>query len=105
LKRKNGGYILANIAADRKIDFRTLEHHFGTKLSFASKDEVFKTTNCESGSVPPFGKLFGMPTVLDPSVLENDFVNFNIGLLTKSVKISKDDLLRLMEPIILRFSK
>ena len=105
LKRKDGGYVLANIAADKKIDFKMLQHHLETKLSFASKDEVFKATNCESGSVPPFGKLFGMPTFLDSSVLENDFVNFNIGLLTKSVKIGKEDLLRLMEPTILNFSK
>ena len=45
-----------------------------------------------------------MPTFLDKSVLENDFVNFNIGLLTKSVKISKQDLLKLMDPIVLKFS-
>jgi Ala-tRNA(Pro) deacylase len=105
LKRKDGGFIVANIAADRKIDFKTLESFLGTKLIFATKEEVLKATNCESGSVPPFGKLFGLPTFLDSSVLENDFVNFNIGLLTESVKISKQDLLRLLQPTILKFSK
>ena len=94
-----------NIAADKKIDFKALESSLGTKLSFASKEEVLKMANCESGSVPPFGKLFGLPTFLDPSVLENEYVNFNIGLLTKSVRISKQDLLRLMEPTVLKFAK
>ncbi len=105
LKKKDGNFILVNVAADKKIDFKVLESHLGTKLSFASKDEVLKATNCESGSVPPFGALFGLSTFLDPSVLENDFVNFNFGLLTKSVRISKQDLLRLMEPTILKFVK
>ena len=105
LKRKDGNFIIANIAADKKIDFKKLESFLGVKLNFATREEVLKTTNCESGSVPPFGKLFGLPTFLDQSVLENDFVNFNIGLLTKSVKISKQDLLKLMDPIILKFSK
>jgi len=105
LKRKDGKFILANVAADKKIDFKKLESLLGVKLSFATKEEVLKTTNCESGSVPPFGRLFGLPTFLDESVLENDFVNFNIGLLTKSVKISKQDLLRVMDPIILKFSE
>lgn len=105
LKRKNGGFILGNVAADRKIDFKVLEKHLGTKLSFASKEEALKATNCESGSVPPFGKLFGLATFLDPSVLENEYVNFNIGMLTKSVKISREDLLRLMEPTVLKFAK
>lgn len=66
---------------------------------------MLQAINCESGSVPPFGKLFGLPTYLDESVLENDFVNFNIGMLTKSVKIAKQDLLRIMEPKIAKFSK
>ena len=105
LKRKDGKFILANVAADKKIDFKKLESFLGVKLSFATREEVLKATNCESGSVPPFGKLFGLPTFLDQSVLENDFVNFNIGLLTRSVKISKQDLLKLMDPIILKFSK
>lgn len=105
LKKKDGSFILANIAADKKIDFKALESFLGLKLCFASKEEVLKATNCESGSVPPFGALFGLPTFLDPSVLENDYVNFNIGSLTKSVKISKRDLLKLMNPIIVKFSK
>jgi Ala-tRNA(Pro) deacylase len=105
LKTRNGKFILVNIAADKKIDLKKLEEIAGAGLSFATKEEVLQTTNCESGSVPPFGKLFGLPTFLDESILENDFVNFNIGMLTRSVKISKKDLLRLMKPVISRFSK
>ncbi len=105
LKGKTGRLVLANVAADRKIDFKVLEAFLGEKLSFASKEEVLEATSCESGSVPPFGRLFGLPTFLDPSVLENDFVNFNIGLLTMSVRISKQDLVRLMNPTVLKFSK
>lgn len=105
LKTKIAKFILVNIAADKKIDLRKLEKIVGTRLNFATKEEVLQTTNCESGSVPPFGKLFGLPTFLDESVLENDFVNFNIGVLTKSVKISREDLLKLMDPMISKFSK
>ena len=105
LKTKDGKFVLANIAADKRIDLKKLGEIVGARLNFATKEEVLQTTNCESGSVPPFGKLFGLPTFLDESVLENNFVNFNIGVLTKSVKISKEDLLKLMDPIISKFSK
>jgi Ala-tRNA(Pro) deacylase len=105
LKTKDGKFVLANVAANKKIDLKKLERMLDRKLSFASKEEVLQITNCESGSVPPFGKLFGLPTFLDESVLENDFVNFNIGMLTRSVKISKQDLLKLMDPTISKFSK
>jgi len=105
LKTKAGKFLIANLAADRKIDLKKLEKIVGDKLSFATKDAVLQATNCETGSVPPFGNLFGLPTFLDESVMENSFVNFNIGTLTKSVKISKQDLLRIMEPKIADFSK
>jgi len=105
LKTKDGNFILANVAADRKIDLKKLEKIVNARLSFATAEEVLRVTNCESGSVPPFGKLFGLPTFLDESVLENDFVNFNIGMLTKSVKISKQDLLRMMDATISGFPK
>lgn len=105
LKTKAGKFVLANIAADRKIDLKKLEKIVGDKLAFAAKEDVLQATNCEPGSVPPFGQLFGLPTYLDESVLENEFVNFNIGMLTKSVKISRQDLLRIMEPKISNFHK
>src|SRR5512136_254769 len=103
LKTKDGNFMLANVAADRKIDLKRLEKIVNARLSFATAEEVLRVTNCESGSVPPFGKLFGLPTFLDESVLENDFVNFNIGMLTKSVKISKQDLLRMMDATVSGF--
>ncbi len=106
LRRKEGKFILANIAADRKIDIKKLEKILDTKeLRFATREEVMAVTNCEPGSVHPFGKLFGIDTYLDESVLENDFVNFNIGVLTRSVKIRRDDLIRLLQSKIIDFSR
>jgi prolyl-tRNA editing enzyme YbaK/EbsC (Cys-tRNA(Pro) deacylase) len=49
--------------------------------------------------------LFGLSTYLDPSVLENEYVNFNIGLLTKSVRIRSDDLTRLLGAVVAEFAK
>lgn len=105
LKTKDGKFVLANVAPDKKIDLKKLEKLVGPRLSFATKEELLQSNNCESGSVPPFGNLFGLHTFLDESVLENDFANFNIGMLTKSVKINKQDLLKIMKPVISKFAK
>jgi Ala-tRNA(Pro) deacylase len=94
-------YFLADIAADRRLDFRKLEKLLKPpvkKLEFATREEVVVVTGCEAGSVHPIGRLYGLDTYLDESVLENEFVNFNIGLLTNSVRIKKDDLVRILEP-------
>jgi Ala-tRNA(Pro) deacylase len=92
-------FLLADIAADRRIDFPKLEALAKVKhFRFATGVEVLAQTKCEPGSVHPLGRLFGIPTYLDNSVLENEYVNFNIGMLTKSVKIRSQDLLTVMEP-------
>lgn len=106
-KGQDSNYLLANIAADRRIDFPKLEALAKVKhFRFATKEEVLAKTGCEPGSVHPMGHLFDIRTFLDKSVLENEFVNFNIGMLTKSVKIRSDDLLKVMEPDFLGdFSK
>lgn len=91
-------FFLADIAADRRIDLKKLATHVGArKIEFATRGEVMQKTKCELGSVHPFGKLFGMETWLDKSVLANDFVNFNIGMLTRSVRIRSADLLKLID--------
>ena len=100
LRTNEGKFILANIAADRRIDFAKLEKILATEHAhFATREEVLATTKCEPGSVHPIGRLFGVETYLDSTVLQNDRVNFNIGMLTKSVQISSQDLLRVMKPV------
>ena len=106
LKSDDGRYLLADLAADRKADIKRLQEVSGMKnLHFATREEVLSTTRCEPGSVHPFGGLFGLPTYLDRSVLENEYVNFNIGLLTKSVRIKRDDLTRLIGAEVAEFAK
>ena len=107
LRTHEGKFILADIAADRRIDFASLERMLASKhIRFATKEEVLSVTKCEPGSVHPIGRLFGIETYLDDTVLQNDRVNFNIGMLTKSVQITSQDLLRVMIPtVIASFSK
>jgi len=108
LREKDGGkFLLADVAADRKLDFRKLEEIAKARhIRFATRDEVISATGCEPGSVHPIGHLFGIETFLDNSVLDNEFVNFNIGMLTRSVKINSRDLLKVLRPeVIANFSK
>jgi Ala-tRNA(Pro) deacylase len=106
-EKSQDSFLLADIAADLRIDFSKLEslakvNHF----RFATSEEVLAKTGCEPGSVHPIGRLFGIPTYLDNSVLKNEAVNFNIGMLTRSVKIQSKDLLKIMQPDLLGdFSK
>jgi len=95
LKTDKEDFVMALVAADRKIDLKKLAKIVRAKrLRLASSEEVLKLTGCEVGSVHPFGNLHGLVTYLDPSVLENDTVNFNAGLHTLSVQMRAQDLVK-----------
>ena len=103
---KQGGMILALIAADRKIDFRKLTALVGSKKLFlADPDKVFEKTGCRIGSVHPFGNLFNLPTFLDKSILENETVDFNAGMHERSIEMKREDMVSLIKPKIGDFSK
>jgi len=105
-RTEQGNYVLGLVAADRKMDVKKLAVIVGTrKLELASPKDVLKATGCEIGSVHPFGNLFGLPTYMDPSVLENDSVNFNAGLHTVSIYMKARDLVKAIKPRITEFSK
>ncbi len=105
LKTREGKFILGLIAADRRINLRKLAEIVNTReLSLARPEEVLKVTNCEIGSVHPFGILHGLPTYMDVSILENEYVDFNIGVHTKSVEMKSKDLVDVINPFKEDFS-
>lgn len=106
LKTEEGSFVMGLVAADRKIDLKELAKIARTKkLRFASSQEVLEITGCEVGSVHPFGNLYGLPTYMDSSILENAMVNFNAGLHTVSIQMSVKDLIRAIRPLVEDFSK
>lgn len=106
LKTDNDRLIVGLIAADRRMDLKKLAKAVGArKLQLASATEVLRATGCAVGSVHPFGNLFGLPTYLDNSVLENDMVNFNAGMHTISIEMKARDLVKAVNPVITDFSE
>ena len=90
------GFVLAVLAADRKVDWKLLAPLVGGKgARFATDDELSDVTGLSKGAVPPFGLLFGLRTIYDRSLLEVETVNFNAGTHTDSVCMSRDDLIRI----------
>ena len=105
LKTHESKFILALVAADKRLDLKKLAKHINTKsLKLAKPDEVLKRTNCEIGSVHPFGVLHNLPTYMDSSVVENEYVEFNIGVHTKSIRMESKDLVEIVKAEIGEFS-
>ena len=74
-------------------------------ILLAKYGRVLEKTGCEIGSVSPFGNLFELETFFDSHILQNDLVEFNIGLLTKSINMSPKDLASAVGAKVEEFAK
>jgi Ala-tRNA(Pro) deacylase len=95
LVKGRDGLVLAVLAGDRKVDWKLLAPLVGGKgARFANDEELLTATGLSKGAVPPFGRLFGLRTIYDESLLEVETVNFNAGTHTDSISMARDDLIR-----------
>ena len=95
LVKGKSGFVLAVLAADRKVDWKLLAPLVGGKgARFANEEELRDATGLTKGAVPPFGRLFGLRTIYDRSLLEVESVNFNAGTHTDSIAMPRADLIR-----------
>ena len=103
--RSKGNFLLCVLPGNEKIDLKKLKEILRVNsLSLATKEEVFKVTNCIPGEVPPFGNIFKIKTYVDNSLLKNKEIAFNAGLMTKSIIMKTEDFLKITNPIIENFT-
>ena len=94
------------LPADRKLASKPVRRARGwRKLRFATRDEVRELTGLEPGSIPPLGSLFGLPTLCDSRLGENETINFNAGDHTISVSLRYDDFLAAEHPELGTFAE
>lgn len=92
---------LVVIPAHKRLDTKAVQEKVGEKVSFVT--DVESEFGCVPGSVPPFGSVLRLQTYADEAL--EDVLNFNIGLLTESLRISKTDYLNIEKPIVGKFSE
>lgn len=57
-------------------------------------------SGCELGAEPPIGSMFGMRTVLDSKLHEDEFLVMQAGKHTDSIRVRRDDYERVCEPTV-----
>jgi Ala-tRNA(Pro) deacylase len=60
--------------------------------------------DAETGSLPPFGNLYGLEVWMDPSLAKNQTITFSAGTSYEAVRMSCRDLERLVRPRVAAFS-
>jgi Ala-tRNA(Pro) deacylase len=93
---------MAVLPADHRVDLEKLDKATGKRTMLATEAE-FKALfpDCATGTMPPFGKLYGVPTYVDQSLTGDAFIVFEAGTHTDAVKMSYRDYERLAQPQVL----
>ena len=91
-------HLMAVLPADHRIDLEKLEQVTARAFSLES-EENFKSLfpDCAPGTMPPFGKLYGLPTYVDKSLAQQDYLVFEAGTHTDAIKLSYRDYERIAE--------
>jgi Ala-tRNA(Pro) deacylase len=102
LKDKKGGFWLAVMLEERRIDLKKLAARLpAPRFSFGGADDLYRLLGVRPGSVTPFALLNDVGhlviPVLDAAMLESDPLNYHPLENDRTTAISPADLLRLIE--------
>jgi Ala-tRNA(Pro) deacylase len=86
------GHLMAVLPATRQIDLERLRDVFAEPLRIADDSEVASVfADCEWGVVPPFGSLYGIPTILEESFDPDALLLFEGHLHAESIRLLCSD--------------
>jgi Ala-tRNA(Pro) deacylase len=106
VRKKNGTLVMLVLPATHKIDFARLRQVLRTPAELAHEDEFRdRFPGCEVGAEPPFGRLFGLDTIVEKALAENEEIVFNAGTHWQSVQMRYGDFERLLHPRIAHFAE
>jgi Ala-tRNA(Pro) deacylase len=108
LLRANGGYtyVVAILPAPQRVDLSRLSAALGgSRLAFATEIEIADhCPDCEVGVLPPFGSQYGMRTVVDTSLAEDEEIVFAGTTQRDAIRVRCPDFGRIEQPLIVPFA-
>ncbi len=99
------GCFLAVLPATHQVDTQRLAQELGGPVRLATDREIAEVfCDCEWGVVLPFGRLYGLATVLDEELAPDAWIVFEGNSHFEAVRLRCRDFERLEEPRRLHFS-
>ncbi|MBU3896473.1 MAG: YbaK/EbsC family protein [Nanoarchaeota archaeon] len=97
-KDKTDRTIVGMAPAEFRVSQSGLSKVLGVEVSFCSVEESYERTGYPIGGMPCFG--YDAIVIMDPKILENKYIYTGGGSEFSLVKISVDEIKRLIKPII-----
>jgi Ala-tRNA(Pro) deacylase len=97
---------MAVVPASYQVDLSLLKAAAGTKKIALATESEFRGgfPECETGAMPPFGQLYGMPVFADESLTRDKEIASSAGSHHELIRLSFDDFARLVQPKIATFA-
>ncbi len=106
LVRAGDAFVLAVLPATHRVDVDRLSKILGVdEVRIATEIEVERVfADCEPGALPPFGRLYGLTTVLDLSLALGAEMTFVANMRHEGVRMRFTDYEAIEAPIEAQFS-
>ena len=99
----DGRLAMAVVPASFRVDLYRLKKFLGADSVELANEIQFRSSfpDCETGSMPPFGNLYGMDVFVDETLAEDKEIAFNAGSHRELVRMKFADFRDLVKPAIL----
>ena len=99
-------YIVAVLPANMVIDLDRAAKMLDVKrLELATEPEIATfCSDCEFGALPPFGSRYGLKTIVDSTLAEDDVILFEGNTHHDAIRMKFDDYRRLENPTVASFA-
>jgi Ala-tRNA(Pro) deacylase len=96
----DGQLAMVVVPATTRIEPQRLKAALGARdVAIASEDDFADAfPDCETGAMPPFGNLYGMPVFVSQSLREDELICFSAGSHTELVRLPYTDFESLVGP-------
>jgi len=102
----DGKLVMAVLPAKYNVDLMLLRKRAKAKTVelAAEKDFQGRSAGCETGAMPPFGNLFGVPVYAEVTLEKDAVIAFNAGTHRELIRMSWTDYKRLVQPTMMGFA-
>jgi Ala-tRNA(Pro) deacylase len=100
-------YAIAVLPANERMELAKLRAALGlSEVRLATENELRKLfPECEVGAMPPLGNLYGLPVYVDDDLAAQEFIEFNAGAHTDTLRMRFKEFARLVKPVRTRFAQ
>lgn len=104
--KKEDGFALAVLPACCVIELGLLRGLMGREMAeLASLEDIGRLApDCEPGALPPFGRLFGVPTFADEALVNQREITMPAGDRATAIRMRATEFVRLAGPRVGRFA-